>query len=454
MMVTTSKLKKGLLPVIHLIWMSIAVNAQGSLEKYIETGLKNNLVLQMKNISLENALNALKTANSLFFPSVDFKGDYQSGDGGRSISFPVGDMLNPVYRTLNQLTSGNEFHDISNVETNFFPQNFYDLKVRTSLPIINSDLIYNRTIRKQQITMQEYDVEIYKRELTRNIQVAYYNYLSAAKSIAIYDGVLSLAQEARRINQSLLDNGKSLKAYVLRSESEIQSLEAKRTSALQQMKNARMYFNFILNSNPDEAIDTAYVVSIDQNIVDQYLLNEASIINRTELKALDQSVSVCQIVLKMDKAYWVPKLNGFLDLGSQASDWKFNNKSKYYFIGFQLDFPLFSAGKNRIRIKQSELALKNQLINNTYTRNQIQLSADMARNSLMASYRNYAAGIKQLDAATAYNKLIEKGYKEGINTFIETIDARNQLTTASLQLVIDKYELLAALATYEREINK
>ncbi len=189
-MVTTSEFRKRLLPVIHFIWMSIVVNAQGSLEKYIETGLKNNLVLQEKNISLESALNALKTANSLFFPSMDLRGDYQSGDGGRSISFPVGDMLNPVYRTLNQLTSGNAFSDISNVETNFFPQNFYDLKVRTSLPIINSDLIYNRTIRKQQITMQEYDVEIYKSELTRNIQVAYYNYLSAAKSIAIYDGAL------------------------------------------------------------------------------------------------------------------------------------------------------------------------------------------------------------------------------------------------------------------------
>jgi outer membrane protein len=43
---------------------------------------------------------------------------------------------------------------------------------------------------------------------------------------------------------------------------------------------------------------------------------------------------------------------------------------------------------------------------------------------------------------------------EGINTFIETIDARNQLTTASLQLVINKYQLLAAVANYEREINK
>jgi outer membrane protein TolC len=454
MMVTTSKFKKGLLPVIHFIWMSIVVNAQGSLEKYLETGLKNNLVLQEKNISLESALNALKTANSMFFPSMDLKGDYQSGDGGRSISFPVGDMLNPVYRTLNQLTSGNAFSDISNVETNFFPQNFYDLKVRISLPIINSDLIYNRTIRKLQITMQEYDVEIYKSELTRNIQVAYYNYLSAAKSISIYDGALGLAQEARRMNQSLLENGKSLKAYVLRSESEIQSLEAKKTSALQQMKNAMMYFNFILNTNPEEAIDTAYAVSFDQKKVDQYLLNEASINNRTELKALDQSASIYHSILKMNKAYWIPKLNGFLDLGSQAGDWKFNNKSKYYFVGFQLNFPFFSSGRNRIRIQQSELDLKNQLINNTYTRNQIQLSADMARNSLMASYRNYAASIKQLDAATAYNRLIEKGYREGINTFIETIDARNQLTTASLQLVINKFQLLAALATYEREINK
>lgn len=453
-MVTASKFRKRSLPVIYFFCMSIMVNAQGRLEKYIETGLKNNLVLQGKNISLESALNALKTANSLFFPSVDFKGDFQSGDGGRSISFPIGDMLNPVYRTLNQLTSANAFPDINNVDVNFFPHNFYDLKVRTSLPVINSDLIYNRTIRKQQIMMQEYDVEIYKSELTRNIQVAYYNYLSAVKSIAIYDGALSLAQEARRMNQSLLDNGKSLKAYVLRSESEIQGLEAKRTSALQQMNNARMYFNCMLNTNRDEAIDTAYVLSVDQNIVDQYLLNEASINNRTELKALDQSASICQNVLKMNKAYWIPKLNGFLDLGSQASDWKFNNKSKYYFFGFQLDFPLFSTARNRTRIRQSELDLKNQLINNTYTRNQIQLSADMARNSLMASYRNYTASIKQLDAASAYNKLIEKGYKEGINTFIETIDARNQLTTASLQMVINKYQLLAALATYEREISK
>ncbi len=430
-----------------------AIDAQNSLDKYIENGLKNNLVLQQKNISLDKALYALKTANSLFFPSIEIKGDYQSGEGGRSISIPLGDMLNPVYSTLNQLTSSNAFPEINNVETTFFPNNFYDVKVRTMLPIINADLIYNRQIQKQQVIMQEYDVEIYKNELTKNIKVAYYNYISAAKSISIYESALNLAHEGKRINESLVNNGKSVKAYVLRSESEIQNLEAKKTSALQQTKNAQMYFNFIINADANQNIDTSDIPLIDQKIMEQYLLNEVSVNNRTELKVLKQSASIYESVLKMNKAYWFPKINGYLDLGSQESDWKFNDKSKYYFFGFQLDIPLFAAGKNRYKIKESELDLKNQLSNNAYINNQLQLSANMAKNNLRTSYENYEASIKQLDAATAYYNLIEKGYKEGINTFIETIDARNQYMSASLQKVINKYQLLAAIATYEREIN-
>jgi outer membrane protein TolC len=47
--------------------------------------------------------------------------------------------------------------------------------------------------------------------------------------------------------------------------------------------------------------------------------------------------------------------------------------------------------------------------------------------------------------------LIEKGYKEGVNTFIESIDARNQLTSAQLLVTINQYRLLSAKASYERE---
>ena len=314
--------------------------------------------------------------------------------------------------------------------------------------------MYNRRIRSQQTILKGYEIDIYKSELIKNIKVAYYNYLSAVQSVAIYESALNLAHEGKKINESLLKNGKSVKAYVLRSESEIQSLEAARTAAVQKRQNAQMYFNFLINAASDELPDTSGNYTVNNELIEKYILGEPSFSKRTELKALDQSASLYETKLKMDKSYWLPRVSGFLDLGSQAYDWKFNNTSKYYFVGVSLDFPLFASGQHVYKIRQSELDVKEQSLNSAYVNNQLRLSVDMARNNLSTLYASYNASIKQMDAANAYNNLIEKGYKEGVNSFIETIDARNQLTTASLQLVINKYQLLAALATYERETNQ
>ena len=48
---------------------------------------------------------------------------------------------------------------------------------------------------------------------------------------------------------------------------------------------------------------------------------------------------------------------------------------------------------------------------------------------------------------------IDRGYKEGINNYIELLDARNQLTQSQLQKELTRYRLLAALADYERQTS-
>ena len=73
---------------------------ENRLQQYIDSALKNNIALQQKSISIEKAMYSLKTAKSLFQPTLAVQGSYQTGEGGRSISFPVGDLLNPVYSTL------------------------------------------------------------------------------------------------------------------------------------------------------------------------------------------------------------------------------------------------------------------------------------------------------------------------------------------------------------------
>ena len=49
--------------------------------------------------------------------------------GGRAIDFPIGDLLNPVYSTLNALTQTNQFPQVENESITFLPHNFQETKI-------------------------------------------------------------------------------------------------------------------------------------------------------------------------------------------------------------------------------------------------------------------------------------------------------------------------------------
>lgn len=421
------------------------------LDRYITEGFEHNLVLQQKNISLEKALYALKSAKSLYLPTVSFMFDYQTADGGRDIPLPLGDLLNPVYSTLNQLTSSSKFPMLQNESINFLPHNFYDGKVRTTVPIINTDIGYNKKIQEQQVSLQDYEIATYRRELVKNIKTAYFNYLTALQAISIYQSAQQLSLESKRVNEKLLENGKGLHAYILRAESESEGIQAQITGAQQQAENARLYFNALLNRDAAATIDTT--LNTDESLVQatRMLADTPVITGREELKTVQQLITLNQTADKMNRQYRVPRLNGFLDLGSQAQNWKFNGQSRYYLAGLQLSMPIFAGNRNQYKIKQSELDIKNAQLNKELLLQQLTVSSSAARNNLLAAWRTCQASLKQQEAAGTYYRLIDKGYKAGTNTFIETVDARNQLTSAQMAVTINRYKVLIAAAALERE---
>ncbi|SEN44563.1 Outer membrane protein TolC [bacterium A37T11] len=448
----TLLLKQGLLVGLSILLGGQVLLAQQTvLDEYVQHGLENNIVMQQKNISLDRALLALKTAKSMYLPTIAFQTTYQSGDGGRDIPLPLGDLLNGAYATLNQLTGTQNFPQLKNESINFFPKNFYDAKVRTSMPLFNKDIDYNKQVSERQVHLQAYEVDTYKRELVKNIKQAYYDYLKALQGIEIQESALKLAKEGKRVNEKLLENGKGLPAYVLRSESEVTGVEAQLSQARKQAENARMYFNMLLNQPAEESVE----VPIDQQAaLDAALLllqRKPDAQGREELKSLAEYVQINETVLKMDKGWAIPKLSGFVDLGSQSQNWKFNEQSRYYMVGVQLDIPIFSGGRNRLKVKETSLALQDAQLNLQQAGQQLNLSSRVAQNNLSAAWDAYQSSLKQLAAAESYQRLIERGYQAGSNTYIETIDARNQLTTAKLALNGNKFNVLQAAASVERE---
>ena len=419
------------------------------LDEYIEMGFQQNIVVQQKLISAEKALLSLQSAQSLYQPTFAFQGGYQTGEGGRSISFPVGDMLNPVYATLNQLTKSSAFPQIANVETNFFPRNFYDVKLTSVMPIYNRDISINKEIQSQTLGIQKADIQVYKRELVKNIKTAYLNYLMAHKAIGIYQNGLLLAQEGKKINEKLLANGKGLPAYILRSENEVVQIASQLSEAEKQAELAKMYFNFLLNRELFTEIKTNFD---EQEALDILKKNQIAEVDQIEeLGMLKQAISLQQSVVKMNESFYLPKLNGYLNLGSQSSNWDFNQKSTYYLLGMQVDIPIFSGKRNLNKIKQSAMDVDMAKKSLDLTSKQVSLALQIAQKNLTQTWVAFRASQKQIDVANTYQKLIDKGYKEGVNTYIETLDARSQWTNAHLALNINQFKILIAAAQVERE---
>src|SRR5690606_42144450 len=100
---------------------------------------------------------ALRAAKSMYLPAIALQAGYQTADGGRNIPLPIGDLLNPVYRTLDQLTASDAFPMIEHETINFLPRNYYDAHIRTTLPLINPQIGANKRIQERQVHLSELD---------------------------------------------------------------------------------------------------------------------------------------------------------------------------------------------------------------------------------------------------------------------------------------------------------
>src|SRR5258706_13045128 len=98
-------MKTQILNLLFFIGFIPVVKSQNVLDAYIQEGLKNNLQLQQEQLTYERSMENLAQAKALFLPYASVNGSYQLADGGRKISIPVGDLVNPVYKNLNQINS-------------------------------------------------------------------------------------------------------------------------------------------------------------------------------------------------------------------------------------------------------------------------------------------------------------------------------------------------------------
>lgn len=413
------------------------------LTNYIQLAIESNHALKQQDFLLQKNVKALEEAEKLFYPEVGFGANYTVAVGGRNIQFPVGDLLNPVYSTLNQITGTSAFPQIENVDEQFFPNNFYDARFRIIQPLVNREIYFNKKIKAEQINLKEAEIKVYKRELVRDVKTAYFRFQQASEALKIYDNALELLAENQRVNESLVRNDKAIPSVLLRVESEITNVEAQKNQAEATQKNAQAYFNFLLNRDLSSEIEIEETTSLDESIA----ITAAGGGQREELEQLATAQKMNALLTEMESSYRIPKVGAQIDVGSQNFDFEWGG---YILGGLSVEVPIYAGGRNKLQIEQAQLDGMAITENIRQVENQIELQVETTRNTILAELETYRSYEDQKENAERQYRDTFRRYREGVSNYIEVLDARTQVTNIELQRNVAKYNVLIQEAEMER----
>lgn len=438
------------LMVVCLFFIITGISAQNRLQEYLSVGLENNLALKQKESGFRLSLEALKEARSLFYPVVSFNARYTVSQGGRVIEFPVGDMLNPVYATLNQLTASNLFPDIENQEIAFLRPAEHETKIRLVQQVYNSDLHYNAKINKELTLVEEINLEQYKRELVAEIKKAYF-------SVGMTESLLTLLQETRqllvenvRVNAKLVENNKVTYDNLLRSQTELSRFEQQLQVAAKDKQLSLAYFNFLLNRPLSDSVllDPPVELILPADEMTDYA--QQAVANREEIKSLQQYGRISELNTHMNRSGSLPDLIVVADYGFQGEKYVFNKDHNYLQASIVLSWDLFKGFQNRTKIRQALIRqeIVEQRLNEA--RGSVELQVIRALNELKVSEEGIIAAESQVKTAREGFRLVRRRYEEGQTNLIDFLDARITLTQAEENLIISQFTSLVNYAEFEK----
>ena len=206
-----------------------AADYAGQVAGYIAQGRESNLALNAAGADVRRAQAQLEEARARWRPTVALAARYSRADGGRTIDLPVGDLVNPAYRTLNQLLQAQgqpaPFQDIANQQISFLREREQETKLSLTTPLWAPAIDAGIDAADATLAATDAARAAYARTLERDIEVAYLDWLRANAAQSIVQASRDLLAENLRVNTVLFDNGKITRDQVLRAQAEVLALE-------------------------------------------------------------------------------------------------------------------------------------------------------------------------------------------------------------------------------------
>jgi outer membrane protein TolC len=433
-----------------------AGNNETYLKDYVEFGMKNNLDLQAAHYTLETYKARVDQSFSNFLPKVNATGRFTKAGGGREFDFPLRSMFQPLFPQ----PLPDYFQDI---KAPFMLPQEQDTKLEIVQPIFNWAIYNGYNASDNQYESAKYQYSLTRLNVTSDIMEAYYNYAKAYHVVGIRRSAVSLTQEAYDISTKLYQVDKAPKSDVLRSEVALRSAQQDLKVAENNLKLAGNYFNNLLNRNLDTKINydslSIEELSNTQNMealkfnMNYEEASRTAVEKRPEIKQLKYTLDMTNDLKKTNYSDYLPNVSLVVDLGITGVNYLINNDTKYWTVNGIFQWNLFSGFQTNAKDEEIQAQI-NSLKSTSESVNKLIL-LDVKNN-----YTNYTNTLDQLDvarkgyeSANENYSLNQKRYIEGLNPFINLLDAETSVTMSKENYILTYFDILVAKTRLEKSIG-
>lgn len=450
------------LTVVFLLISWSAITQNSALDQYLRTALDNNLALQQKSYSYEKSLAALKEAKQMFLPRLSLEARYSLARGGRAFDIPVGNLVNPAYENLNLLNSVAQsaspdyptiptYPTIPNESVNFLRESEQETKVRVAMPVFNTAILANHRIKQHLTEVEKTSVEVYQRELIKEVKTAYYNFAKANVAVSIYENALTLTQENLRTTESLQRNHKATIDVVYQAQAEVEKVQQQLAEAVKNKKVAQAYFNFLLNRDYEsditiEAATTSAVATLNLEEVQRQAAR-----NREEVRQLNHYLSVADDQVSLNKGNRLPQINLVVDYGIQGTKYEINRDADFVMGSAVMSWNLFDAPTSS-KVQQAKIAKLELEKQKEEVQRQVGLQVVQSYYAIEAARAQIDQAKAEKEAAQKAYLLVDKKFRQGQANLVELTNARTQWTNAQESEIIAQYDYLIRQAELERAV--
>ena len=435
----------------------------------VAEALESNLGLSAVQAGVDQRLAALDVARARFLPTLDLQLRYSEADGGREIELPVGDLLNPVYSSLNALLAASgqpaPFTPIANQSFSFLRDREQDSVLRLSQPLYDARIAAARRQASYGYDAARYGLESYRLQLERDVRQAYYRWLASREAIEILAATLELAAENERVNDSLYRNGKVTRDLVLRAEADRLKIDQQLARARSIESLALRYVNLLCNAPLTRELESARVTDADLprlaarvprptgTAAAALQFEDTALEHRAELRQLEAGVAAAGESERIARAAFKPQVALAVDAGTQGSDWDYSDQDPYVMASVIVRFNIFSGGADRASVRAARARSAELEAGRALAEQQIRIQVHGALSDLEVAEASLVTASRRADAAAAAFAIIAKKRDLGQVSPAEYLDAQRALTEARLNGNVTRYEALAALAQVEYAIG-